>query len=70
MSLLKFSGKGYDAVIEPFIETDHPTHLSVEKAFNGVNYLSIEYSEEQVVHLAKEEAIALRDYLVQICPTL
>lgn len=70
MSLLKFSGKGYKAVIAPHAEEDTPINLDVS-SLNGEKYMSIQYSDdEQALVLNGPEIIALRDYLNQICTSL
>lgn len=69
MSLLKFSGKGYDAVIESNMPAEVGTDLHVSEIM-GQKILFINQGDEASLVLDKEEAIALRNYLVQICPTL
>lgn len=70
---LKYNGKGYLAEIAPALIGDAPTYLNVRTIFNEktlfISQDDCNGRTEQVV-LVKDEILALRDYLVQICPTL
>lgn len=76
MSLLKFEGVGYDAIIHP---DDPETNMTVLKAQNDSDvspaFVSIEqfegFSESaNMILLTRNEAQALRDYLDTVLITL
>lgn len=69
MSLLKFSGKGYEAAIVPGIQGDLVIELSVFEGA-GDKHLSLVRGDSEQITMTSEETIALRNYLNQICVTL